>query len=76
MRPGRQVTDRLIFSDVPAYILSTTGVVRHKWTIYQWRKNGLLSYSNRQVKLKAEKICRQWFTRKSWVDEFIRELEL
>lgn len=71
-----RVTDRLQIHDVPAYILSKTGVTRHKWTIYYWRTHGKRSYSNRLIKLKSEKICGQLFTRRCWVDAFLRELEL
>lgn len=76
MRPGRQVTDRLKIADVPGYLLSKTGVTRGKWTIHHWIRVGKRSYSNRPIKLKTERICAQIFTRRSWVDTFLRELEL
>ena len=75
MRPGRQVKDRLIIADVPAYLQTITGVRREKWTIHRWTVVGKLSYTNRVVKLRFEKILRQKYTRKRWVQEFIRELE-
>ena len=75
-RPGRQITDRLIIADVPAYILSKTGVTRGKWTVHYWTIQGKRSYSNRIVKLRFERIMRQKYTRKSWVDIFLQELEL
>ena len=74
--PGKQVIDRLIISDVPAYILSKTGVNRGKWTVHYWTMHGKRSYSNRIIKLRFERIMRQKFTRKSWVDTFLTELEL
>ena len=71
-----RVIDRLKMCDVPAYLYSKTGVTREKWTIYRWHRVGKKSYSNRMIKLKSEKICGQVFTRKAWVDSFLRELEL
>ena len=71
-----RVIDRLKMCDVPAYLLSKTGVTRQKWTVYRWAVHGKRSYSNRVVKLRAEKICGQVFTRQCWVDSFLRELEL
>ena len=73
---SQRVTDRLKICDVPAYIYSKTGVIRHKWTIYHWRTYGKRTYSNRLIRLKSEKICGQVFTRQSWVDAFLQELEL
>jgi len=74
-RPGRQVTDRLIISDVPAYLQSTHGVSMKKWTIHRWTIHGRRSYSNRVVKLRYERILGKKFTRKSWVNEFVKALE-
>ena len=71
-----RATDRLKIVDVPAYLYSKTGVNRGKWTIHYWINHGKRSYSNRPIKLKAEKICGQVFTRKAWVDSFLKELEL
>ena len=75
-RPGRQIIDRLIISDVPAYLQSVQGVSMKVWTIHRWTTHGRKSYTNRVVKLRFERILRKKYTRKSWVDEFIRELEL
>lgn len=75
MRPGRQVTDRLKIADVPNYLLTTTGVERKVWVIYHWIRVGKRSYSNRTTKLKTESICGQKFTRESWVNQFVKELE-
>jgi len=72
----QRVTDRLKICDVPAYLYSKTGVVRRTWTIYHWVHHGKRTYSNRLIQLKSEKICGQVFTRQSWVDAFLRELEL
>jgi len=74
-RPGRQVTDRLIISDVPAYLQSQHDVSMKVWTIHRWTTHGRKSYTNRVVKLRCEWILRKKFTRKSWVNEFIQELE-
>lgn len=71
----RKVQDRLKISDVPAYLLSTAGVVRKKWTIHRWTTHGIKSYSRGVVKLRCETICRQKYTRKSWVNEFVRGIE-
>jgi len=71
-----RVIDRLKITDVPAYLLSKTGVCKKKWTIHHWIRVGRRTYSNRPIKLKSERICGQVFTRRSWVDAFLRELEL
>lgn len=73
-RPGRQVKDRLIISDVPAYLLNTAGVVRKVWAIHRYTTHGIKSYTNKVVKLRCERILRKKYTRKSWVDQFVREL--
>lgn len=75
-RPDRQVTDRLVISDVPAYIQSICGFSVKVWTIHRWTIHGRKSYSNRVIKLRYETILGKKFTRKSWVNKFIQELEL
>lgn len=74
-RPGRQVTDRLIISDVPAYLQSVLGTSVKVWTVHRYTTHGKKSYTNRVVKLRFERILRKKYTRKSWVHEFILELE-
>ena len=71
----RKVEDRLKITDVPSYLLATTGVERKKWVVYNWTRTGKRSYSRGVIKLRTESICRQKYTRKSWVDQFIKELE-
>ena len=71
----QRVTDRLKVYDVPKYIQHKTGVTRGAWAIYYWINHGIKTYSNRLLKLKSEKICGQVFTRQSWVDQFLKELE-
>lgn len=72
----QRVTDRLKITDVPAYLFSITGVMRGKWTIHYWTIHGKRSYSNKVVKLRFERILRQKFTRKVWIDAFLKELEI
>lgn len=72
---SEEVNDRLKMRDVPAYIKAKTGVVRGGWCIYNWAKKGKRSYSNKLLKLRTEEILGQMFTRKSWVDEFLTELD-
>lgn len=67
--------DRLKIRDVPNFIYSQTGVVRHKWCIYHWIQVGRRNYSNYRIKLKTETCCGQLFTRKSWVLKFLKEME-
>lgn len=71
----KRITDRLKIADVPNYILAKTGVDRKKWVVYNWIKVGLYSYTKKRVYLKTEKILNQLFTRQSWVDDFLREIE-
>jgi hypothetical protein len=71
----KKITDRLKMIDVPNYILTKTGVRRNVWTVYNWAKVGLYSYSKKRIKLQTEKILNQVFTRESWVDKFLREIE-
>lgn len=71
----RLVQDRLIIADVPAYLLSIHGVTVKVWTVHRYTTHGKRSYSNKVVKLRYERILRKKYTRKSWVHEFILELE-
>lgn len=71
----QRVVDRLKMNDVPGYVQSKTGVTRGSWCIRYWANHGIRSYSNRLTKLRTEKICNQLFTRRSWVDTFLKELE-
>jgi len=71
----KRVEDRLKIKDVPNYLRSRTGISREVWIIYHWIRVGKRSYSNRPTKLRTERICGQVFTRKSWVDKFVKELE-
>lgn len=71
----KRITDRLKIADVPNYILAKTGVSRKKWVIYCWIRHGLYSYTKKRIYLKTEKILNQLFTRQSWVDDFLREIE-
>jgi hypothetical protein len=72
----KRVEDRLKIKDVPRYIKQTTGVDKGVWVIYHWIRKGRRTYSNRLLKLKTERVCGQIFTRQSWVNDFLRELEL
>jgi len=71
----KKVEDRLKISDVPNYLLFKTHISRGIWIIYHWIRVGKRSYSNRPIKLRTERIYGQMFTRKSWVDKFVKELE-
>lgn len=71
----RLVRDRLIIADVPAYIKSICGASVKVWTIHRYTVHGKKSYTNKVVKLRFERILRKKYTRKSWVQEFILELE-
>lgn len=71
----QKVIDRLKIADVPNYLLAKTGVERRVWVIYHWTRVGKRSYSRGVIKLRTESVCRQKYTRKSWVDQFVKELE-
>jgi len=71
-----RVSDRLKLADVAAYIFNKTGVTIKSRTAYYWATKGKNNYShNKCVKLRSERILDKIYTRESWVDEFIREVE-
>lgn len=68
-----KVDDRMRISAVPVYILNKTGELRSRRAVSYWTKQGLQK-GGRTLRLKSEKICGIVYTRKSWVDKFIEEI--
>lgn len=65
--------DRLRISAVPTYIYGLTGEWRARRTVDFWTRKGL-DHNGGKLKLKSEKICGIIHTRKSWVNEFLEEM--
>ena len=76
---GKQTNDWLRMGEAALYYYKQTG---HKLlgrdAIRHWIKSGKDGYDGSRVKLKGERRGKGkglWFTRKAWVDAFIRQMQ-
>lgn len=68
-----KINDRLRISAVPVYIYGLTGEMRAVRTMNYWIRKGL-NCGGKKIYLKSEKRCGIVYTRKSWVNKFLEEM--
>lgn len=69
----QKINNRLRISAVPGYIYGLTGEWRAVRTVNYWIQKGL-DCDDKKIYLKSEKRCGITYTRKSWVDKFLEEM--
>ena len=60
--------------DVPQVVYELTGIPRSRNTAYVWVTKGRISSQGRRIKLKANRHLGQWYTTRTWIETFIREV--
>lgn len=66
--------DRMKLADVPAYVLTRTGVTRSRATIYNWVSKGV-TITGQTFKLQTDTHAGQLFTSTAYVDSFLATIE-
>jgi hypothetical protein len=71
--PATETDDRISLTEAQRMLPKREGKAPHLLTIRRWIASGVRGSSG-QVKLRAFRVGRNWFTRVSWVRDFIANL--
>lgn len=72
---GRPTDDSYVkLADVPQLVFELTGVHRGYKAVYSWVKHGRADQHGKLVKLNGKKRLGSWYTRRTWLNEFIEKV--
>jgi hypothetical protein len=69
-----EIDDRISLADACKLLPKRDGKPLHLYTVRRWTVRGIRGSNGKQVMLKAFRIGRSWYTRRSWLQEFIATL--
>lgn len=66
-----EIDDRISLADACQLLPKRSGKTPHLYTVRRWTARGVRGTADQQVRLKAFRVGRTWYTRVSWINEFI-----